>query len=831
LDVQKRVLRGTEHPKYADTLDAFGSLQFRLRHPEVGLRCLREAYAIRRRNCPSENKPASLINFAMRCLENNCRVEALTLLDEASRMVLENRLTDLDTLDEPAQRGVVMLPVRMTRYADDLIALGTVLNAFGHHPGVKDIALRLMTIAREFGDGGNRYLEAADGSGFKAAGAWLAEDLSVAGTYDLALGLLASNQLKGGKFVYAAATLERDRQITKRMLGDDTVAYALVLRKQAMAYQAMGNHLQAASVLKRAVGIIRRNMDWSFHGSTQTQQFVLTSLYRDSLDDYLSAGLRAHLSAGDLYQEVLPWKGAVFAAQHWLAQAKTDPGLAPVVREWQAATRKFAALTLGSPAVLGGKAPGARVTPREWQLGSPAVLGGNVPDSIVQIRELRAQMGRLEEVLRRRSPAFRNGLASAQRTPADVIDAIPHDAALIDFLEYSNSTAAPGSSGTTHKRQLLAFVLQPGHPITVANLGPMEDVDRAVAAWRFAIGADAPPSGELPENQEESAGKLRRILWTPLQPALEHCSTLLVSPDGALGAFPFGLLPGVNKPYLFEERRLALIPVPKLLADEPAQYDTNENAVSKPSSILLVTTGDVGRPPLGGAVVFLERIETLLRPASQGGQTVSLVDTRATQEEFRTHAPGKDLIFILAHGFYNPDKSQPVRGPPAASSKPAAPNEFPVVANPSVSELARFPPDLMAGFELADGPFTALEVAQLHLSSADLVVLPVCQSGLGLSVSGEGLLGLQRAFHVAGAGNVISSLWSVPDNATRDLIEQLLNRLLEGSSVSEGLRAAQLDMRENGVGLRFRPYYWAGLVLSGTPDRRLRHRQQSGGQN
>ena len=117
-----------------------------------------------------------------------------------------------------------------------------------------------------------------------------------------------------------------------------------------------------------------------------------------------------------------------------------------------------------------------------------------------------------------------------------------------------------------------------------------------------------------------------------------------------------------------------------------------------------------------------------------------------------------------------------------------------------------------------DGYLTAEEVGWLDLSKVELVVLSACETALGRAQSGEGLLGLRRAFEMAGARTVISSLWSVKDESTSRLMQSFYENLWRrklGRVAS--LRAAQLEMlarnrAEYGDPL---PATWGAFVLSG----------------
>jgi CHAT domain-containing protein len=81
----------------------------------------------------------------------------------------------------------------------------------------------------------------------------------------------------------------------------------------------------------------------------------------------------------------------------------------------------------------------------------------------------------------------------------------------------------------------------------------------------------------------------------------------------------------------------------------------------------------------------------------------------------------------------------------------------------------------------------------LPLERLDLVVLSACETGLGDVAGGEGVFGLQRAFHVAGCRNVVASLWQVGDTSTPALMTLFYHYLWDkGLPPLEALRRAQL---------------------------------------
>ena len=113
--------------------------------------------------------------------------------------------------------------------------------------------------------------------------------------------------------------------------------------------------------------------------------------------------------------------------------------------------------------------------------------------------------------------------------------------------------------------------------------------------------------------------------------------------------------------------------------------------------------------------------------------------------------------------------------------------------------------------EAQDGLLTAEDVTGLDLLGTELVVLSACETGLGDIRVGEGVLGLRRAFVLAGARTLVMSLWKVTDEQTADLMKEFYRRLLAGEHRFEALRGAQLAIRN----IYPDPAYWGAFICQG----------------
>jgi len=76
-------------------------------------------------------------------------------------------------------------------------------------------------------------------------------------------------------------------------------------------------------------------------------------------------------------------------------------------------------------------------------------------------------------------------------------------------------------------------------------------------------------------------------------------------------------------------------------------------------------------------------------------------------------------------------------------------------------------------------------------------------------------MAFSRGFLAAGASRLVTTLWSVDDTASAELMKRLYGKMLgpEHLSPAAALRAAQLQMRA--LPRWHASYYWSGFVLQG----------------
>lgn len=124
-------------------------------------------------------------------------------------------------------------------------------------------------------------------------------------------------------------------------------------------------------------------------------------------------------------------------------------------------------------------------------------------------------------------------------------------------------------------------------------------------------------------------------------------------------------------------------------------------------------------------------------------------------------------------------------------------------------------PFLLLNSDSAGNTKLFMEDIQYNKLNARLVFLNACSTQEGEQHFSEGLLGLQRAFFLADATSIISSLWPVSDKESALIIKETYDGIESGLAVDEALRNAKLNHILNEDPILSIPYYWAAMTLHG----------------
>ena len=350
------------------------------------------------------------------------------------------------------------------------------------------------------------------------------------------------------------------------------------------------------------------------------------------------------------------------------------------------------------------------------------------------------------------------------------------------------------------------------------DLGAAAEIDSLVAAWRGALLDDINTFGNRRRNEREvqrSGLQLRDLLWTDLSSHLTEATSLFIVPSGALLHLPFEALPGTRSVFLIEE----LPPLRYLTSERELLRDTPVESAGRG---LLCMGGDVidahkdtssslgnAKGNLPGVGDEIRIVQEVWRGSRQyiDGQDLALTGTEAQEDRFKQAAPGKAIIHLAAHTFYADSETgkgaEELRRQLQGSGNPLARCGI-ALAGPGHTAM-----------EADDGFLSAEEIGLMDLKDAELVVLSACSSGLGTIHGGQDLLGLRRAFRVAGARNVLVSLWPLRDYFCTHWSERFYRGLLElNSDPATAAREASLSMLEERRrrGLSISPVYWSGFI-------------------
>jgi len=388
-----------------------------------------------------------------------------------------------------------------------------------------------------------------------------------------------------------------------------------------------------------------------------------------------------------------------------------------------------------------------------------------------------------------------------------------------------------------------AIVLLPGK--TNAMFIPLFEENELKKLMQFSNNSGEAAVNYLYPSANRKTGvsnRLYELIWRPLQLLLDNINTVYYSPCGLLYKISFAALHSRDNKLLIEKYTLRQLLCTRSIAwpaeekinfktaslwggidydntfpspvNSPAKRNAKDTFFIIPSYELKAFNkaySPAAWQSLPGTKTETEKIFLLLKEKNIVSELES--GTAASEEEFKKMdgaSPG--LIHIATHGFFLPSTTTLKTNKDFLYEA----NSFTAQPNPMFRSGLLFAGAnaVWAGNrskpDTDDGVLTAYEISQLDLSSTRLITLSACETALGdIEEDNEGVYGLQRAFKMAGAKQILMSLWKVPDTQTTQLMALFYTSILQGNDENAALRKAQLTLKE-----KYSPYYWAGFILS-----------------
>ena len=231
-----------------------------------------------------------------------------------------------------------------------------------------------------------------------------------------------------------------------------------------------------------------------------------------------------------------------------------------------------------------------------------------------------------------------------------------------------------------------------------------------------------------------------KLLIEPIAHVLETETRLLILPDDDLYALPFRALLDVAGKYLVEQYVLSIAPSVGTVLKLGRRAANNAHAQGDAALASALVVGD---PDFHGWATQLrgarqeaaEVHQQLLSSGHFGDRITSLVGAQATKKAVVNAMCNSEHMHLSTHGD----------------------QDGVYLSGPTVNE----------------SKLTMAEVQELDLPRAKLVVLSECDSFKG-KLTADGVIGIARAFLVAGASTLLATLWKVDDRATKVLMQASL---------------------------------------------------------
>jgi tetratricopeptide (TPR) repeat protein len=633
---------------------------------------------------------------------------------------------------------------------------------------------------------------------------------------------LAGVYRRMGNYAKALPLRERSLVIREKALGLEHPDTAASLNNLAFYYLDMGDYAKALPLFERSLAIWEKALGPE-HPDTATS-FNNLALLNYRMDNILSAQNYASRLTASKQKELqsilildertrLSWQKKNQGWNLWLPCVLDSEQLAELILTNKGIVLESLAEDRALAQAAGLSGDGAKILQSikslQLQLSKMAFEKGKEKQS----QKLQDEIGRLQRELTTKYLGRDRQRISASITMADIVPALSGGGVLVDFIEFQD----PKLKGEESTCLGAIITAEDNSPIFVRIDGG-KSINRSIENLRSAIN-----QGNAAEVEAQTKF-LSEKLWQPVAAKIpEGAKRLFICPDANLNFLSFAALLEPDGRFVAEKYPISYIGSARDLAKKPSDKISKSMAIfanpqfdasgknSKTTEMVAMRSaeadvfGSIALPPLPGTEVEAQSLGSL---ATESGWNVkSSIGKDATELSVRnTKKPG--VLHLATHGFYlnsfTPPAPEGSRGMSVVGVKESAEekkkNEKGVdpmrasgvaltgAQNTLTSWSQRKAPD-----PETDGVLTAEEVGALRLDGTWMVVLSACETGVGEARSGEGVFGLRRAFMIAGAENLLMTLWPVADETTAKIMADFYKEAFATGDAAGSLAKVQRD--------------------------------------
>ncbi len=435
-------------------------------------------------------------------------------------------------------------------------------------------------------------------------------------------------------------------------------------------------------------------------------------------------------------------------------------------------------------------------------------------------RELERTANDIESYLVKNSFEFSSFIKAQEISFNDIRKRIHNDEAVIEFIHFNIFHPDSNMIKFVDKTQYAAILIKADSDYP--KIIPLFEEKQLTDLLEKYDGNNFEYVNKLYGTLGEANTSLYNLIWKPLETELKGIKKVILSPTGLLHKVSFAALQKEKNKYLCDLYEISIKSNTGILADAKENNKLKiQNAIVYGGIDYKIDTNGIEHwKYLKGTESESEKISEILN--------LNNVSTRlyngkeATEESFKQTVSNANLLHIATHGFFFPDPAKVQALKEKATIKGDVEFRGGSNENRNIFVTSRNP-FMRSGLIFAganaswannttdienDGVLTAQEITNTDLRQVELLVLSACETGLGDIVGSEGVYGLQRAFKMAGAKNIIMSLWQVPDNETEEFMILFYRKLLKTNDINSSFRETQKEMR-----LKYDPFYWAAFVL------------------